>query len=397
MVYKNELNGVQLPALGFGAMRMPLLPSGQTKDLDQEAVNAMVDYAMAHGVNYFDTACPYHDGYSEIVIGKALAKYPRESFFLADKFPGHQIMESYDPKAVFEESLKKCGVEYFDYYLLHNVGTNVWARMKQHNVIGFAAEKKAERKIKKLGISFHDKPELFDEILSEYAGKIDFVQLQVNYADMETEGVQARECLEIAAKYNLPVTVMEPVKGGTLAKIPAEAEKLLRGMHPDATPASWALRFAASQKGVVRVLSGMNSMEQLEDNLKTFENFKPVTEEETKILFRAAEIINSQTAVKCTGCGYCTEGCPKGIAIPKIFALYNSISRLTGSFSSEHTYYTNLVLQTALASSCIKCGKCEQACPQHLKIRTLLEACVEKLENGNVILAPFLEKLKNNG
>ena len=383
---------------GFGCMRLPVTDSKNLSSFDFPLIEKLFDTYLEHGFRYFDTAYVYHGGKGEEAVRKALVeRHARNEFELATKLPLRTFKDLDELKQIFDKQLENCGVEYFDYYLLHNVGTNVWARMKQHNVIGFAAEKKNEGKIKKLGISFHDKPELFDEILSEYAGKIDFVQLQVNYADMETEGVQARECLEIAAKYNLPVTVMEPVKGGTLAKIPAEAEKLLRGMRPDATPASWALRFAASQKGVVRVLSGMNSMEQLEDNLKTFENFEPVTEEETKILFRAAEIINSQTAVKCTGCGYCTEGCPKGIAIPKIFALYNSISRLTGSFSSEHTYYTNLVLQTALASSCIKCGKCEQACPQHLKIRTLLEACVEKLENGNVILAPFLEKLKNNG
>lgn len=385
--------------LGFGCMRLPCLDPKDPTSFDFELIEKLFDTYLDHGFNYFDTAYVYHGAKGESAVREALVKrHPRESFQLATKLPLRTFKDLQELEEIFDRQLENCGVDYFDYYLLHNVGSNVWTRTKEHGAFGLVERKKAEGKIKNIGMSFHDKPELLDEILSEFAPVLDFIQLQVNYVDMETDGIQARQCLEIAAKYNLPVTVMEPVKGGTLAKIPEDAEKLLKAHRPNDSAASWALRFAASQPGVTRVLSGMNSIEQLEDNMKTFENFTPISEEETIILADAAKIITGQIKVACTGCEYCVAECPKGIIIPKIFAIYNSASRLTGSFSSENTYYTNLVVNSALASDCIKCGKCEQACPQHLPIRSLLEDCVETLEKGNVILAPILEqRAKKNG
>ncbi|MDE6282151.1 MAG: aldo/keto reductase, partial [Oscillospiraceae bacterium] len=276
-----------------------------------------------------------------------------------------------------------CGVEFFDHYLLHNMGTNVYEKCRKYDAFGFAAQKKAEGKIRQLGMSFHDTPELLDEILSQYAGIFDFIQLQVNYADWEQPNVQSRRCLEVVRKYGKPVTVMEPCKGGTLVNLPEEAEKLLRDYAPDASNASWALRFAASQPEVTRVLSGMNTMEQVLDNTATFADFEPLNEEELAVIREVTKIIETNTAVPCTGCAYCTHGCPKNIAIPQYFALYNNITRTTGSFSSQAVYYNNTALTHGKASECIGCKQCEKACPQHLSITEHLKAVAEKFETGS--------------
>lgn len=382
--------------LGFGCMRLPCLDANDTTSFNYPLIEQMVDAFIQHGFDYFDTAFVYHAGKSEEAVRKVLVeRYPRDKFKLATKLPLRNFKDTAELEQIFNTQLKNCGVDYIDYYLLHNVGSNVFAHAKEFGAFDFIAQKKAEGKIKFAGISFHDTPKLLEELLSEFAPIFDFIQLQVNYTDMEAEGVQARECLEIANKYKLPITVMEPIKGGTLANPPQNVREYLSSAFPGATPASIALRFAASQPGVVRVLSGMNSMEQLEDNMRTFENFKPMNEQETEALKKAANMINSQIAIACTSCEYCVPGCPKGIQIPKIFALYNNLKRTTGSFSSQMVYYTNLVVKTALASDCIKCGKCEQACPQHLSIRKLLDDCVQALEVGNVILAPVLEQRKS--
>lgn len=368
---------------GYGCMRLPTLQKDDPTSFDYEKINALFDAYLAQGFTYFDTAYTYHGYHAEEAVRHALVeRHPRESFELATKMPLRDFKDSEDLGQIFNEQLDNCGVEFFDYYLLHNMGTNVYEKCRKYDAFGFVSRKKAEGKIKYVGMSFHDTPELLDEILSQYGAGLDFVQLQINYADWEQPNVQSRRCLEVARKYDKPVFVMEPCKGGTLVNLPEEAEKLLRAHDPDASNASWAFRFAASQEGVVRVLSGMNSMEQVLDNAKTFQNLKPLTEAETAIVNEVRKILESKTAVPCTGCAYCTHGCPKDIAIPQYFALLNNISRTTGGFSSHAAYYNNISLTHGKASECIGCKQCESACPQHLPITEHLKAVARKFESG---------------
>lgn len=370
--------------LGFGCMRLPTLKQDDQASFDYKKINALFDTFLAQGFTYFDTAYTYHGYHAEEAVRRALVeRYPRGTFRLATKLPLRDFKDSEDLEKIFHEQLTNCGVEFFDYYLLHNMGTNVYEKCRKYDAFGFAAEKKAAGKIRQLGMSFHDTPELLDEILSQYADILDFIQLQVNYADWEQPNVQSRRCLEIARKYGKPVTVMEPCKGGTLVNLPEEAEKLLRTYAPDTSNASWALRFAASQPEVTRVLSGMNTMEQVLDNTATFTDFQPLNEEEMAVIREVTKIIEANTAVPCTGCAYCTHGCPKNIAIPQYFALYNNITRTTGSFSSQAVYYNNTALTHGRASECIGCRQCEKACPQHLPITEHLKAVAEKFEAGS--------------
>ena len=370
---------------GFGTMRMPTLQPDDPTSFDFEKIEQLFDTFIAKGFTYFDTAYTYHGYHAEEAVKKALVeRHPRDSFQLATKMPLRDFKDAEDLENIFNEQLDHCGVEYFDNYLLHNMGHNVYSKCVQYDAFGFVQKKKAEGKIRNVGMSFHDMPELLEEILAKYGEGLDFIQLQVNYADMDQANVQSRKCLEIAQKYGKPVYVMEPCKGGTLINIPEEAAALMKAYAPDRSVASWAFRFAASQPGVVCVLSGMNSMEQLEDNCATFADFQPMTEEEYAVIEKVVEIINANTAVPCTGCEYCTHDCPQNIAIPKYFAIYNSIMRTTGAFSSQAVYYNNIALAgNGKASDCVKCGNCEKACPQHLPIREHLEAVAAKFEAGS--------------
>ena len=345
----------------------------------------LIDTYLKQGFTYFDTAYTYHGYHGEEMVKKVLVdRHPRESFELATKLPLRDFRDEEDLENIFNEQLEHCGVDYFDYYLLHNMGTNVYQKCRKYDAFGFAARKKEEGKIRHLGMSFHDMPELLDEILGKYGDLLDFVQLQINYMDWEQPNVQSRRCLEVANKYGKPVFVMEPCKGGTLVNLPDEALRLMKEYAPEASAASWAFRFAASQEGVVRVLSGMNSMEQLMDNTATFKEFKPITEEEMAIIDQVREIIEKNTPIPCTACSYCTHGCPKQIAIPEYFALYNSIARTTLSFSSQASYYNNISLRHGKAGDCIGCRQCEKACPQHLPITDYLKDVAEKFETGSM-------------
>lgn len=366
---------------GFGCMRLPLLKADEPDSFDYEAINKLFDAFLEKGFTYFDTAYTYHGYRGEEAVRKALVeRHPRESFRLATKLPLRDFKDAADMQRIFNVQLEHCGVEYFDYYLLHNMGTNVYAKCKQYDAFGFATRKKAEGKIRQVGMSFHDMPELLEEILAEYGDLLDFIQLQVNYMDWEQPNVQARRCLEIAGKYGKPVTVMEPCKGGTLVNLPQEAENLLRAQRPADSNAAWAMRFAASQPGVTRVLSGMNTMEQVQDNTAVFRHLEPITEAEEQVIRAVTGIIEKNTPIPCTGCAYCTHGCPKDIAIPQYFALFNSIARTTGSFSSQAVYYRNTALKHGKAGDCIGCGQCEKACPQHLPVRKYLGDVAAKFE-----------------
>ena len=370
--------------LGFGCMRLPVLDAGKPDSFDHEKIAALFDAFLEQGFTYFDTAYTYHGYEGEKAVRRALVdRHPRGSFQLATKLPLRDFTDAKDMERIFDEQLKNCGVEYFDYYLLHNMGYNVYEKCRTYDAFHFAQRKKAEGLAKFIGMSFHDMPELLEKILGEYGDCIDFLQLQINYVDMDQANVRGRECLAIAEKYGKPVVVMEPCKGGTLVNLPEAAEKLMKNFAPGASVASWAMRFAASQPGVFRVLSGMNTMEQVLDNCGTFADFKPLTGEENDIIRRVAEIINAETAVPCTACEYCTHDCPKNIAIPQYFAIYNSIMRTTGSYSSQQVYYNNIALSGhGKAGECVKCGKCELACPQHLPIREYLGQVAVKFESG---------------
>lgn len=367
---------------GFGCMRLPILDKEDPASFDEEKIKALFDAFLEAGFTYFDTAYTYHGYQAERALKRMLVdRYPRETYQLATKLPLRDFKDEEDLERIFHEQLEHCGVTYFDYYLLHNMGHNVYAKCVKYHAFDFVKEKKGQGKIKAVGMSFHDTPELLEEILSQYADRLDFLQLQINYVDWLQPNVQSKRCLDIANRYHLPVIVMEPCKGGTLVNVPQEAEDLMKAYAPDASIASWALRYAASQKGVFRVLSGMNTLEQVKDNTETFLHFKPLNEEEYAIIEKVVDIINEKTAIPCTACEYCTHGCPKKIAIPQYFALYNSIARTTGSFSSQAVYYNNLVLAGhGKASDCIECGLCEKACPQHLSIRDYLKDVKMKFE-----------------
>lgn len=371
---------------GFGCMRMPVLDLQDQTSFDYEKIELLFDAYLEKGYTYFDTAYTYHGYQAEKAVKKALVdRHHRDEFELVTKMPLRDFKDDQDLKAIFQEQLDNCGVEYFDYYLLHNMGSNVYNKCCKYDAFGFVKKMKEEGKIKSVGMSFHDMPELLEEILEKYGECLDFIQLQVNYMDWEQKLVQSRRCLEIANHYHKPVTVMEPCKGGTLVNLPEEAEALLKELDPNASNASWALRFALSQNGVTRVLSGMNSLEQVEDNCSTFDHFKPLTEEELKVIEKVRDIIESQTAVPCTACAYCTHGCPKKIAIPDYFALYNNIKRTTGSFSSQMVYYNNIAINYGKASDCIGCKQCERACPQHLTIVDYLKDVAEQFEANSII------------
>lgn len=357
--------------LGFGLMRMPTIDGTNAADVDVEQVKRMVDLFLEKGFTYFDTAWMYNGFASEGVARAALVdRHPRDSFTLATKLHAGFFNSLEERDKVFNAQLEKTGAGYFDYYLLHGIEAAMYPKYEQFDCFNWLLDKKATGLVKHAGFSFHDTPELLDEILIKHP-EMEFVQLQINYLDWESQWIQSRACYEVARKHNKPVIVMEPVKGGTLANIPEAAERLLRGYNPGMSVPSWAIRFAASLPGVMMVLSGMSSVAQMEDNLSYMEDFKPLTEEEKALCFQVADIINGQIAIPCTGCSYCTEGCPKHIAIPQYFSLYNEDMRERLEEKGWTVNFTNYDMMNAKfgkASDCIGCGQCEGVCPQHLPI-----------------------------
>lgn len=357
--------------LGFGLMRLPRNDPSNAADVDTEQVKKMTDLFMEKGFTYFDTAWMYNGFTSERVAKEALSdRYARESFTLATKLHAGYFNSYEDRDRIFNEQLEKTGAGYFDYYLLHGIEEAMLPKYEKFDVFDWLLEKKAQGLVKHAGFSFHDSAKLLDEILTKYP-QMEFVQLQINYLDWESRWIQSRACYETAVKHSKPVVVMEPCKGGTLAKIPAEAEKLFKDYDETKSAASWAIRFAASLPGVMCVLSGMSTLEQMEDNLSYMEDFTPLTEEEKQLCFRAAEIINAKTAIACTACRYCTHGCPMHIPIPDYFSLYNEDMREhldQKGWTINFTNYEILSAKNGKASACIGCGQCEAVCPQHLPI-----------------------------
>lgn len=365
-------SGIQgeVSKLGFGLMRLPKLYEGK-EDIDYKEAERLVDFAYNNGVNYFDTAYVYHNGESEIFAGKILNKYPRESYKLATKLPGWAIKN--DGKTVdelFNEQLKKCEVEYFDFYLLHSLNRDIWNTFKSVNAYENLKEKKAEGKIRHLGFSFHGDMELFKELLNNY--EWDFVQLQINYYDWEADN--AKDFYKLLEDKNIPCIVMEPVRGGSLQKLNDEAVEVFKKLS-DNSPASYALRFVAELPNVLVTLSGMSTYEQVEDNINTFNECKPLSDEEKKAIEKANVLFRKNFAIPCTACKYCVTECPKGIDIPSCFASFNDYNKTRDVKDLNKTYL--LIPEDKRAHSCIDCKKCMEHCPQEINIPRKLSGIKE--------------------
>ncbi len=368
--------------LGFGCMRLPLLNKDDATSIDEKQVCEMFDKFIAAGFIYFDTAYMYHNHQSERVVKRCLVdRYKRDDFLLASKLPTMFLTSESDNEKFFNEQLEKCGVSYFDYYLLHNLSTNNYEKAEEFNSFKFCVKKKEEGYIKHLGFSFHGLASSLETILEKHADEVEFVQLQINYIDWESSNVESRKCYEVVRKYGKKVIIMEPIKGGTLANIPKEADDILKAYDNTMSTASWAIRFAASLEGVMVVLSGMSNLAQLEDNLSYMTDFKPLTKDETNMVLKCADIINESISIPCTACYYCTEKCPKNINIPAYFKLYNkAVRNLNRNFKSQIEEYNKLTEEFGKASTCISCKQCEKLCPQHINITTYLKEVASKFE-----------------
>lgn len=362
--------------LGFGMMRMPTIDPNNAADVDVEQVSKMVDMFLERGFTYFDTAWMYNGFASEDVVKKALVdRHPRESFTLATKLHSGFFNSFEGRDEVFNEQLRKTGAGYFDYYLIHGIESDMLDKYEKFKCFDWLLDKKEKGLVRHAGFSFHDKPEVLDKILTDHP-EMEFVQLQINYLDWESEWIQSRACYEVAVKHGKPVIVMEPVKGGTLASLPAEAEKLFKDYDDSKSIPSWAIRFVASLENVMVVLSGMSSIAQMDNNTSFMGDFVPLNETEKQMCFKAADIINSQITVPCTACHYCTEGCPMNICIPEYFSLYNEDMREDmekKGWTINFSNYDTMARSHGKAGDCIACGQCEGVCPQHLQIIDLLK------------------------
>lgn len=360
---------------GFGCMRLPLLENGE---VNIKETCKMVDTFIKEGFNYFDTAHGYLSGKSELALKECLtSRHSREEYILTDKLTMAYFNKQEDIRPFFESQLEACGVEYFDYYLMHAQSKDIFAHFKKCHAYETALELKEEGKIRHFGISFHDKAEVLDEILKEYP-QIEVVQIQFNYLDYEDPAVQSKKCYEVCRKYNKPIIIMEPVKGGNLVNLPEDAKIILEELHGGSN-ASYAIRFAASFDGVKMVLSGMSSLEQMNDNLSYMRDFQPLNQQEMEAVHKVADVFHSKHMIPCTACRYCIDGCPKHISIPDIFACMNA-KTVFHEWNADY-YYNNVhTVHNGKASACIECGKCEKVCPQHLEIRKLLKKVADEFE-----------------
>ena len=364
MVYR-QFQDKQLSALGMGAMRLPVI-DGDDSHIDEEASGKMVAYAMEHGINYYDTAWGYHSGQSELVMGKLLSKYPRDSFYLATKFPGYDLSNMGKVEEIFEEQLKKCRVDYFDFYLFHNVcEMNIDAYLdRSFGIYDYLVKQKENGRIRHLGFSAHGSCEVMRRFLEAYGQKMEFCQIQLNYLDWTFQDAKGK--VKLLLEYHLPVWVMEPLRGGRLASLSEEHNTALKELRPDEDIPAWAFRFLQSLDSVTMILSGMSSYEQLKDNIHTFESHKPLNDQEMKTILDIADAMLGKKTLPCTACRYCTSHCPQQLDIPSLLALYNEHCFTEGGFIAPMALAA--LPDEKKPSACIGCRSCEAVCPQQIKI-----------------------------
>ena len=359
---------------GFGCMRLPMKDGA----VDNTEMCKMVDTFLENGFNYFDTAHGYVGGKSEIALRDCLtSRHPRESYILTDKLTNFFFKKQEDIRPLFESQLEACGVDYFDFYLMHAQNAENFEYFKKCRAYETALEFKAEGRIKHFGISFHDTADILDRILTEYP-QVEVVQIQFNYVDYDDPVVESRKCYEVCVKHGKPVIVMEPVKGGNLANLPDDAKAVLDELH-GGSPASYAIRYAAGFDNMMMVISGMSNMAQMNDNISAMKDFKPLSETELAAIDKVKEIFNSKNLIPCTACRYCVDGCPKKILIPDLFGCLNS-KKVFNNWNTDYYYNNVYTTRNGKASDCIKCGKCEHACPQHLEIRKLLDDVAKEFD-----------------
>ncbi|HBI51422.1 MAG TPA: Fe-S oxidoreductase [Ruminococcaceae bacterium] len=370
------IDTAKMPKLGFGLMRLP------EKDgaINYDEVCKMVDKYMSAGLNYFDTAYVYHGGRSEVAARECVVKrYPRDSFYLATKLPAWELKTEEDRDRIFDIQRERAGVDYFDYYLLHSIeeggNYNTYERL---NCFEWGVKKREEGKIKHFGFSFHGSPALLEKLLDDHP-EVEFVQIQLNYADWDNPVIASGKLYEILHERNIPIIVMEPVKGGTLASPVPEILDLFNAERPGASAASWALRFVGSLPGVMTILSGMSNEAQMTDNISTFTDFEPISEKEKEVIEKAKEIMLGKPTIGCTSCRYCCDGCPQGIKIPDVFSLVNAV-RVYGNDWRAKNFYNSHIAPVSRAGDCIACGQCEGVCPQHLPIIELLKSASEQFD-----------------
>lgn len=358
---------------GFGCMRLPM----KDNEVDTVEFSKMVDTFLENGFNYFDTAQGYLEGKSELALKECLtSRYPRESYILTDKLSPHLFEKEEDIRPAFERQLEACGVEYFDFYLMHSQNKGLYKKYQSCRAYEIAQELKAEGKVKYVGFSFHDDAEFLDKILCDHP-EVDVVQIQFNYADYDDPSVESRKCYEVCRKHNKPIIVMEPVKGGHLVNLPDKAKEVFSALG-NMSPASYAIRFAASFEGIFMVLSGMGNMEMMNDNISYMKNFQPINAKELEAINKVLEIVKEQGTIQCTACRYCVDGCPMNIPIPDLFACMNG-KKIWNAWN-YNSYYRSLTKDGGAPNTCIECGACEETCPQHLPIRDLLKEVSNEFE-----------------
>lgn len=374
MIYK-EFQELKLSALGMGTMRLPVMDGDMAK-IDEEATAKMVAYAMGKGINYYDTAWGYHGGSSELVMGRVLGKYPRESYYLATKFPGYDLSNMDKVEEIFEKQLEKCGVDYFDFYLFHNVNEmNIDAYLddERYGIYTYLMEQKENGRIRHLGFSAHGTVETMRRFLEAYGKDMEFCQIQLNWLDWSFQDAKGK--VELLKEYHIPVWVMEPLRGGKLTKISSANTARLKALRPDEETPAWAFRFLQSIEGVAMTLSGMSNEEQLKENIATYETERPLSEEEMKVLLSIGESLVG--GVPCTACRYCVSECPQGLDIPTLLYLYNENHYVNGSFIAKMRI--NVLPEDKRPQACVGCRSCEAVCPQNIKISEVMADFVEKL------------------